>query len=93
MNNKKTVDDFLKAKKLTREEREVFKDIIQETKDREEQITQFSQQVKDSYIRLFAEINIFFEKTVILSRTLAQTLDEMETNYLRSLPADRFYRE
>ncbi|MCX5815222.1 MAG: hypothetical protein NTX75_03125 [Proteobacteria bacterium] len=93
MDNKKAIDDFLKAKKLTREELELFKDIIQETKDREEQITQLSRQARESCVRLFAEINIFFEKTAILSRTLAQTLDEMETNYLRSLPADRFYRE
>ena len=93
MDKKKTVDSLLIAKKLTREEWELFKDLIQETKDREEQITRFSKQARDNYIRLIAEINIFFEKTAILSRILAQTLDEMESNYLRSLPADRFYRE
>ena len=93
MDNKKAIDDFLKAKKLTREEWELFKDIIQETKDREERITQSTRQIRESYKRLFAEINIFFEKIAILNRTLVQTLDEMGTNYLRSLPADRFYRE
>jgi len=93
MDNIKTVDDLIKEKKLTLEEREFFKDLIQETKDRDERIALYSWQARENLKKLSATITIILEQTSILSRTLVQTLDEMETYYLRSLPAERFYRE
>jgi len=93
MDNIKAVDDLIKAKKLTHEEWELFKDLIRETKDREQKIAQCSRQTRENLKRLSEAITMIFEQTAILSKSLAQALDEMETHYLRSLPADRFYRE
>jgi hypothetical protein len=89
----KNVDDLLKAKNLTREEWELFRELIEETRDREKKIALCSAQTKENLKRLSEEINRTLEQTVILSKSLERTLDEMETNYLRTMPADKFYRE
>jgi predicted DNA-binding protein len=93
MDTIKTVDDLLRAKNLTREEWELFKELIEETKDREKKIAQCSVETKENLKRLSEEINRTLEQTAILSKTLERALDEMETNYLRTMPAHKFYRE
>jgi polyhydroxyalkanoate synthesis regulator phasin len=93
MGSIKVVDDLVKAKKLTREEREFFEDLIKETKDREERIEQCSRKTRENLKKFSLDVSIILEQTVILSKLLLQVLDELETHYLRSLPADKFYRE
>ncbi|MBA4417118.1 MAG: hypothetical protein C0392_04295 [Syntrophus sp. (in: bacteria)] len=93
MDNIKAVDDLIKAMKLTREEWELFKDLIEETKDRERKIAQCSRQTRENLKKLSEEITLIFEQTAILSKLLVQILDEMEMHYLSALPVDRFYRE
>ncbi len=89
----RTVDDLLKAKKLTREEWELFRDLIEETKDREKKIARCSAQTKENLKRLSIEIGRTLEQAAILSKSLEKTLDEMESHYLRTMPAHKFYRE
>jgi hypothetical protein len=93
MDKIKTVDDLLKAKNLTREEWDLFKELIEETKDREKKIAQCSAETRENLKRLSEEINRTLEQAAILSKCVEQTLDEMETHYLRIMPDHKFYRE
>jgi hypothetical protein len=93
MDNIKAMDDLIRAMKLTRKECELFKDLILEIKDHEEQIPQCSQDTRENLNGFSEEIDIILEQTNILSTLLVEALVEMETQYLRSLPTDRFYHE
>lgn len=65
METAKTVHDLIKEKKLTREELELCKDLIQETKDHEEKIAEYSQQNRQNLKRLSEVMKIISGQTAI----------------------------
>jgi hypothetical protein len=89
----KTVDDLIRAKNLTDEEMLQFKDLIEEFKERENRIKENISTAKSNLNQLFNTIAILGEKTSVLGNVLNILLEELDTNRLRLMPSDKFYRE
>ena len=89
----KTVDDLLKAKKVTPEERELLKDIIEVARTNERKIREYAEQMKANFNRLSQALQTMEERTFILNKTLQGLLDATDTLHLRLMPSDKFYRE
>ncbi len=93
MANRMTVDDLLKEKNLTAEEMELFKDLIQETKDRETRIHESTLAARESLARLSETLSTISERTTLLSTMLASVVEQTEMLYLRLMPDHKFYKE
>ncbi len=89
----KTVDDLIRAKNLTDEELLQFKDLIEEFKEREDRIKENICAAKFNLNQLFNTIAILGEKTSVLGNVLNILIEELDTNRLRLMPSDKFYRE
>jgi hypothetical protein len=93
MNEIKTVDELISAKNLSKEELELFGDLIEEAREREKQSAEFCRQTKENLQRLSNGLTAIVERTTDLSKAMEQLLDQMETLYIRSMPDTKFYRE
>jgi hypothetical protein len=93
MDNIKTVDDLLKAKNVTPEERELLKDIIETARTNERKIREYTEQMKTNFNRLSQALQTMEERAFILNKALRGLLDEADTLHLRMMPSEKFYRE
>jgi hypothetical protein len=93
MDEIKTVDDLLKAKNVTPEERELLKDIIEVARTNERKIREYAEQMKANFNRLSLALQTMEERTFILNKALQGLLDATDTLHLRLMPSEKFYRE
>jgi DNA-binding transcriptional regulator YhcF (GntR family) len=93
MDEIKTVDDLLKAKKVTYEERELLQDIIETARTNERKIREYAEQMRSNFNRLSKALQNMEERTVILNKALQGLLDATDTLHLRLMPSEKFYRE
>ncbi len=93
MDGIKTVDDLIRAKNLTPEEMEQFKDLIEEFKERERKIEENISTAKANLNQLFDTLRVIGERTVVLGKALEELLDDVGTRQLKMMPSEKFYRE
>lgn len=93
MDKMKTVEELLKAKKVTSEERELLKDIIETARTNERKIREYAEQMRSNFNRLSQALQTMEERTFILNRALQGLLDATDTLHLRLMPSEKFYRE
>jgi hypothetical protein len=93
MNEIKTVDDLLKAKNVTPEERELLKDIIEIARTNERKIREYAEQMRANFNRLSQALQTMEERTFILNKALQGLLDATDTLHLKLMPSEKFYRE
>jgi predicted transcriptional regulator len=93
MDEIKTVDDLLKAKNVTPEERELLKDIIETARTNERKIREYAEQMKSNFSRLSQALQTMEERTFVLNKALQGLLDAADTLSLRLMPSEKFYRE
>jgi hypothetical protein len=93
MDEIKTVDDLLKAKKVTHEERELLQDIIETARTNERKIREYTEQMRSNFNRLSKALQTVEERTLILNKALQGLLDATDTLHLRLMPSEKFYRE
>jgi len=89
----KSVDDLIRAKNLTAEELMQFRDIIEESKERERKIEEYANAARSNLDQLSASMRILGERAAIVAKALRISLDEMERIQLRMMPSEKFYRE
>jgi hypothetical protein len=89
----KTVDDLIRAKNLTPDEMLQFKDLIEESKEREKQIQESISAAKSNLNHLLHTITTLGEKTSVLGNALNSILEEIDITRLKLMPSDKFYRE
>ena len=93
MDNIKTIDDLIKAKNLTPEELMQFKDMIEEFKERERKIEEYTHTAKSNLNELSNSLQRLGERASILGTALRESLDKLERVQLQMMPNDKFYRE
>jgi hypothetical protein len=93
MDEIKTVDDLLKAKKVTPEERELLRDIIETARTNERKIREYAEQMRSNFNRLSKALQTMEERTFILNKALQGLLDATDTLHLKLMPSEKFYRE
>jgi hypothetical protein len=93
MDEIKTVDDLLKAKKVTLEEHELLQDIIETARTNERKIREYAEQMRSNFNRLSKALQTVEERTFILNKALQGLLDATDTLHLRLMPSEKFYRE
>ena len=93
MDEIKTVDDLLRAKNVTAEERELLKDIIETSRTNERKIREYAEQMKSNFKRLSEALQTMEERTFILNKALQGLLDATDSLHLRLMPSEKFYRE
>jgi hypothetical protein len=93
MSEIKTVDDLLNAKKVSPEERELLKDIIEIARTNERKIREYSEQMRLNFNRLSQALQTMEERTIIINKALQGLLDATDTLHLRLMPSEKFYRE
>ncbi len=93
MDGIKTIDDLIASKNLTKEELELFDDLIREAREREKHSSELSRLTRDNLERLSDGLNIIAERTAEIGKSMEQLLDHMETLYIRSMPDSKFHRE
>jgi hypothetical protein len=93
MDEIKTVDELIHAKNLSREELDLFGDLIEEARLREKKSVELSRQTKANLLKLSAGLNAIVERTTDISKAMESLLDQMETLYIKSIPASRFHRD
>jgi hypothetical protein len=89
----KRVDELINVKNLNPQELELHKDLIEECRERETMIEEYSARTQSSLQQLAQACETATERAKILAASIEKVLDEMETLCLKLLPEDQFYRE
>jgi hypothetical protein len=93
MDEIRTVDELLEAKKVTAEEREFLKDIIETARKNERQIKEYAAQMRTNLSKLSLAVESMEERTFVLNKALQNLLESASSLQLRLMPSDKFYRE
>ena len=93
MDGIKTIDDLIKAKKLTSEELEKLQEVIEECRNREAQIQEASDAAKRSLEGLSRSFGAIIDTIASVGRAVDELYEEMERLQLRLMPEDQFYQE
>ena len=93
MDDVKTVDELLEDKKVTAEERELLKEVIEAARINEKKIREYADQMRANFGRLSQALQAMEERTFILNKALHDLLDATDTLQLRMMPREKFYRE
>lgn len=93
MDGIKTIDDLIKAKKLTSEELEKLQEVIEECRNREAQIQEASDAAKRSLEGLSRSFGAIIDTISSVGRAVDELYEEMERLQLRLMPEDQFYQE
>ncbi len=93
MGNIKRVDQLVNLKNLSTKELELHRELIEECRDRESMIDDFSARTQGSLQQLAVACESATERARVLAASIEKVLDEMETLCLKLLPEDQFYRE
>ncbi len=89
----KGVDELISVKNLNPQELELHKDLIEECRERETMIEEYSARTQGSLQQLAQACETATERAKILAASIEKVLDEMETLCLKLLPDDQFYHE
>ena len=93
VNGIKTVDDLIKAKKLTPEEEEQLQDIIEECRKREANIREASDAVRLNMEGLTRSFGAIVDTISFVGKAVDELHEEVERLQLRMMPEAQFYRE
>ena len=89
----KRVDELLSIKNMSQQEFELHKELIEECRERETMIEEYSARTQGSLQQLAQACETATERAKILAASIEKVLDEMESLCLKLLPEDQFYRE
>jgi broad-specificity NMP kinase len=89
----KTVDELIRSKNLTVEELELHKELIEECRQREQRITEFSRTAQLNLDKLSQSLVALRQRAVVLGDALKVLQERADNLYLKLLPEDMFYRE
>ncbi|HVN25974.1 MAG TPA: hypothetical protein VMT71_18545 [Syntrophorhabdales bacterium] len=89
----KRVDELISMKKLSVQELELHKDLIEECREREAMIDDYAARTQGSLQQLAQACETATERARVLAASIEKVLDEMESLCLKLLPEDQFYRE
>ncbi len=89
----KRVDELISMKNLSAQEFELHKELIDECREREAMIENFSARTQGSLQQLAHACENATERAKVLAASIEKVLDEMESLCLKLLPEDQFYRE
>ncbi len=93
MGDFKSVDELLSMKNLSAQELELHKELIDECRQREAMIDNFSAHTQGSLQQLAQACETATERAKVLAASIEKVLDEMESLCLKMLPEDQFYHE
>jgi hypothetical protein len=89
----KTVEALIKTKRLTPEELERHRDLIEECLQREKQLEECSARTHDHLSHLSGAMRLLVERTSALEKTIRRATEETENLFLRLMPREEFHQE
>ncbi len=89
----KRLDELISIKNLSPRELELHKKLIEECRDREAMIEEYSARTQGSLQQLAQACETATERAKVLAASIEKVLDEMESLCLKLLPEDQFYHE
>ncbi|HUJ89440.1 MAG TPA: hypothetical protein VLX12_04530 [Syntrophorhabdales bacterium] len=89
----KRVDELMSIKNLSPRELELHKELIEECREREMMIEEYSARTQGSLQQLAQACETATERARVLAASIEKVLDEMESLCLKLLPDDQFYHE
>ncbi len=92
MNGIKTVDDLIRAKGLSAQERERLRDVIEECRIREARIKEASDSAKRDLESLSHTFAMIVETVSTVGKAVDQLQEEVDRLQLRMMPEERFFR-
>jgi len=93
MDEVKTVEDLIRAKKLTAEEEEQLRDIIEECRVREIQIKEASDAARRNLEGLSRSFALIVDTIAAVGTCVNELQAEVERLQLKMMPEEVFYRE
>jgi uncharacterized membrane protein len=93
MNGMTKVSSLLESLNVTEEELELHKELIEECRENERKITEYSSVTKQNIEKLSALYFGMHQMMTILSEVLNYLITEIERLSLSLIPTDMFYRE
>jgi hypothetical protein len=93
MEGTKTVDDLLKAKKLTPDEQRQLREIIEECRAREAQIKEVSDATKRNLENLERTFGAIIETIGAVGASMDALYQEVERLQLKLMPEENFFHE
>ena len=93
MAHNKRVDELIDIKNLSPQELELHKELIEECREREAMIEEYSAHTQDSLQQLAHACETATERAKVLAASIEKVLDEMESLCLKLLPEDQFFHE
>lgn len=93
MDEIKTVEDLIRAKKLTAEEEEQLRDIIEECRVREIQIRETSAAARRNLEGLSRSFGLIVDTIAAVGICVTELQAEVERLQLKMMPEEVFYRE
>jgi predicted nuclease with TOPRIM domain len=89
----KRVDELIDIKNLSQQEMEVHKELIEECREREAMIEEYSARTQGSLQQLAQACETATERAKVLAASIEKVLDEIESLCLKLLPDDQFFHE
>jgi hypothetical protein len=89
----KRIDELISMKNLSPRELELHKELVEECRERETMIEEYSARTQGSLQQLAQACETATERAKILAASIEKVLDEMESLCLKLLPDDQFYHE
>ena len=93
MDGIKTIDDLIKAKKLTPEEREELREIIEECRIRETQIEEASRVTRQNLEGLSRSFGLIVSTISDVGKAVDELYEEVGRLQLKMMPETHFFRE
>lgn len=87
------IDELIRQKKLTPEEMELHREIIEECREREKKIKEYSESAQQNLTILSREIQSIMEVTTLLKKVTHELLRKTAYLYITLLPKERFYND
>jgi hypothetical protein len=89
----KRLDELINVKNLSPRELELHRELIEECRERETMIEEYSARTQGSLQQLAQACETATERARILAASIEKVLDEMESLCLKLLPEDEFYHD
>jgi hypothetical protein len=93
MKELKTVEELIHSKKLTDEELELHKDLIEECRMREQRIAEYSKTAQMNLEKLSHSLVALKQRAVVLGDALKLLQERADNLYLKLLPEEIFYHD
>jgi len=93
MDGIKTIDDLIQAKKLTPEEQEELREIIEECRIRETQIEEASRMTRQNLEGLSRSFGLIVSTISDVGKAVDELHEEVGRLQLKMMPETQFYRD